>query len=332
MKEKFKQTSFFSTFRRKLDIFKWQVKKSNREEPILLGIKSTRNNCEVPCDDFEYFSSRNNNCERIKQIVEKTEDRVRPTVTRRYNNKESEIEIFERKFLSSLVRCEPPSSSSSSSSSSCSCSASCLVTVNDGVRPGPGRVMTHHRVLRTSSKDSDCDSGAYSRSSSPDQFLADRSGEKKSDKSPLQSPNLVLSVIKESDKTSDKSKVDSNLLLSCLSEAGKSSVFSSLDNLDQISGTHHRYYKKNQLRKFSVDPTVTLSGYQTRLSVGRGCSRSETDLRRISEGQHSGNTYKGSQRKYIKKENKVSSQSVSSIKICDCQVTVNGQHICNLIY
>ena len=97
MKEKFRQTSFFSTFRRKLDIFKWQVKKSNREEPILLGIKSRRfvqsaekstdcsfchgfhfkrflyrNNCEVPCDDFEYFDSRNNNCERIKHIAEKT--------------------------------------------------------------------------------------------------------------------------------------------------------------------------------------------------------------------------------------------------------------------
>jgi len=348
MKEKFKQTSFFSTFRRKLDIFKWQVKKSSREEPILLGIRSTRNNCEVPCDDFEYFDSRNNNCDRIKQIVEKTSG-VRQAVTKQYQTKESEIEIFERKFLSSLVRVEPPSTSSSlvryeppSVSSSLvrceppsSSSYSSLVTVNDGVRSGPGRVMTHHRVLRTSSKDSDCDSGAYSRSSSPegfDRFLPDRFGEKKQDKSPLQSPNLVLSVIKESDRPSDRSKVDSNLLLSCLSEAGKSSVFSSLDNLDQISGTNHRYYKKNQLRKCSVDPTVTLSGHQTRLSVGRGCSRSETDLRRISAGQHSGNTYKGSHRKYIKKENKISSQSVSSIKICDCQVTVNGQHICNLIY
>ena len=42
MKDKFKQTSFFSTVKRKLDIFKWQSKKPNREEPILLGIKSTR--------------------------------------------------------------------------------------------------------------------------------------------------------------------------------------------------------------------------------------------------------------------------------------------------
>jgi len=61
MKEKFKQTSIFSTFKRKLDIFKWQkVKKSIREEkeePILLGIKSKRTNCELS-DDFEYIDSR----------------------------------------------------------------------------------------------------------------------------------------------------------------------------------------------------------------------------------------------------------------------------------
>ena len=203
MKEKFRQTSFFSTFRRKLDIFKWQVKKSNREEPILLGIKSRRfvqsaekstdcsfchgfhfkrflyrNNCEVPCDDFEYFDSRNNNCERIKQIAEKTP--VAPPVVdsghHRYTSRgkiwdltetkpssnwwfsESEIEIFERKFLSSLVSCQPqhsPSDSLLSERHHCS-----RITVNDGAGPGPGRVMTssqvvfqpHHRVLRTSSK------------------------------------------------------------------------------------------------------------------------------------------------------------------------------------
>ena len=135
----------------------------------------------MPCDDFEYFDSRNNNCDRIKQIVEKTSG-VRQAVTKQYQTKgtnsghflqtsqlsisESEIEIFERKFLSSLVRVEPPSTSSSlvryeppSVSSSLvrceppsSSSYSSLVTVNDGVRSGPGRVMTHHRVLRTSSK------------------------------------------------------------------------------------------------------------------------------------------------------------------------------------
>ena len=54
--------------------------------------------------------------------------------------------------------------------------------------------------------------------------------------------------------------MNSHLLLSCLSEAGKSSVFSSLDNLSQISATNHRYYKRNHQRKSSVQPLVTLSG------------------------------------------------------------------------
>ena len=55
MKDKFKQTSIFSTFKRKLDNIKWR--RGTREEPVLLGIKSTRTNCEVS-DDFEYIDSR----------------------------------------------------------------------------------------------------------------------------------------------------------------------------------------------------------------------------------------------------------------------------------
>ena len=55
MKDKFKQTSIFSTFKRKLDNIKWR--RGNKEEPVLLGIKSTRTNCEVS-DDFEYIDSR----------------------------------------------------------------------------------------------------------------------------------------------------------------------------------------------------------------------------------------------------------------------------------
>ena len=138
-----------------------------------------RNNCEVPCDDFEYFDSRNNNCERIKHIAEKTPvvPPVVDSVQLRYKSRgknwptsssrppssnwgfsESEIEIFERKFLSSLVSCQPqhsPSDSLLSESRHCS-----RITLNDGAGPGPGRVMTssqsafqpHHRVLRTSSK------------------------------------------------------------------------------------------------------------------------------------------------------------------------------------
>ena len=54
-----------------------------------------------------------------------------------------------------------------------------------------------------------------------------------------------------------KAKVNSNLLLSCLNEAGKSSIFCSLDSLNQFS-TQPRHFKKNPaLRKLSSDPPVT---------------------------------------------------------------------------
>ena len=60
MKDKFKQTSIFSTLKRKLDNIKWR--RGNREEPVLLGVKSTRTNCEVS-DDFEYIDSRRKDSE-----------------------------------------------------------------------------------------------------------------------------------------------------------------------------------------------------------------------------------------------------------------------------
>merc|ERR1719367_2123204 len=137
--------------------------------------------------------------------------------------------------------------SSSSSSSSTSTVTTTTLPVIPSVQP---QVQSSHvRVLRTSSKDSDCDSGAYSRSSSPEPIYErlDRSCEKLNEKFPLQSPNLVLSVIKEN----YKAKVNSNLLLSCLNEAGKSSIFSSLDSLNQLT-TQTRHFKKNPaLRKLS---------------------------------------------------------------------------------
>lgn len=190
----------------------------------------------------------------------------------------------------------------------------------------------HVRVLRTSSKDSDCDSGAYSRSSSPEPIYErldrlDRSCEKLTEKFPLQSPNLVLSVIKEN----YKAKVNSNLLLSCLNEAGKSSIFCSLDSLNQISSQPKHFKKNAALRKLSSDPPVTVTvGSHTGLSIGITCSKSETDLNKISDTNDLVKSFQRSHRKYIKKHN-VLKMEKPSIKICDCQVTVNGQHICNLI-
>lgn len=54
-----------------------------------------------------------------------------------------------------------------------------------------------------------------------------------------------------------KAKVNSNLLLSCLNEAGKSSIFCSLDSLNQFT-TQPRHFKKNPaLRKLWSDPPIS---------------------------------------------------------------------------
>ena len=78
--------------------------------------------------------------------------------------------------------------------------------------------------------DSDCDSGSFSRCSTPGLVF------NKSEHCPLISPPLVLSVINQDFPQTDRHrtrnlKTNPNLLLSCLKEAGKSSIFSSLENL-----------------------------------------------------------------------------------------------------
>ena len=77
-----------------------------------------------------------------------------------------------------------------------------------------------------------------------------------------------------------KAKVNSNLLLSCLNEAGKSSIFCSLDSLNQCS-TQPRHFKKNSaLRKLSSDPPITVTsvtGGKLIFYLGHGtdCRREE---------------------------------------------------------
>lgn len=340
MKDKFKQTSIFSTFKRKLDNIKWR--RGSREEPVLLGIKSTRTNCEVS-DDFEYIDSRRKDsdiycsvnslyCSTQRETLQETSQVPKKNKLSRKKKKENEIEIFERKFLS------PLSSQVSSTRILITHGSETPVSVSpapvmSSVR-GPassGSSVAHVRVLRTSSKDSDCDSGAYSRSSSPEPIYErlDRSCEKLDEKFTLQSPNLVLSVIKEN----YKAKVNSNLLLSCLNEAGKSSIFCSLDSLNQFT-TQPRHFKKNPaLRKLWSDPPISSDvtvGSHSGLSNGFTCSKSETDLNKISDVNESFKLIQRSHKNHQKKHISVTKEH-PSIKICDCQVTVNGQHICNLI-
>jgi len=334
MKDKFKQTSIFSTFKRKLDNIKWR--RGSREEPVLLGIKSTRTNCEVS-DDFEYIDSRRKDsdiycsvtslyCSTQRETLQETSQVPSKHKLSRKKKKENEIEIFERKFLA------PLSSQVSSTRIVISHGSEAPVMSSDrGTASSSVSSAAHVRVLRTSSKDSDCDSGAYSRSSSPEPIYErlDRSCEKLNEKFPLQSPNLVLSVIKEN----YKAKVNSNLLLSCLNEAGKSSIFSSLDSLNQLT-TQPRHFKKNPaLRKLSSDPPISSNvtvGSHSGLSNGFTCSKSETDLNKISDNNESFKSIQRSHKNHRKNHISITTES-PSIKICDCQVTVNGQHICNLI-
>ena len=78
---------------------------------------------------------------------------------------------------------------------------------------------------------------------------------------------------------------------------------------------------------------------QSQLSIGLANSRSsksETDLNKIHLGEELVKSFRlrSHQNKYLKNKNRnqQKSETNQSIKICDCQVTVNGQHICNLIY
>ena len=54
-----------------------------------------------------------------------------------------------------------------------------------------------------------------------------------------------------------KAKVNSNLLLSCLNEAGKSSIFCSLDSLNQFSAQSRHFKKNPTLRKLWSDPPIS---------------------------------------------------------------------------
>ena len=99
--------------------------------------------------------------------------------------------------------------------------------------PAPPNISPHLNWRASSPSVSDCDSGAFSQCSTPGLVF-----ETNSEQSPLLSPPLVLSVIKQNTPYKctrpKKLKLNPNLLLSCLSEAGKSSRFSPLQNLSTL--------------------------------------------------------------------------------------------------
>ena len=297
-----------SVLRRKFESVVWTGRGAGRgEEPVLLGVTRAAawdphsEQGHTAHSEFQYLDIK-------REGRESEQGRQLAHIQHRQPNKrrkaENEIEKFERKFLLPLeisrqkipVRQERVTS---------------VGGVETGGRGGGGVELggsamlpsNHARVLRTDSKDSDCDSGAYSRSSSPEPSPPRCLPRPPPLAQPLLSPPLVLSVVREvvAGRVGRPPRPDPALLLSCLTEAGKPSVFASLDNLAGQAGRQ-------------AGPAVTVTvGRGTQLAVAVRAS-SETDLRscsalqdRLPPGHH----------------------VCTNSGRCSQQVTVNGKHICN---
>jgi len=83
---------------------------------------------------------------------------------------------------------------------------------------------SQYSPIPASISDSEYDSGAFSRTSSPENGLTKSMN--MINHEPLISPPLVLSAVKDASSKTIKGTINPNLVLSCLSEAGKSSKFS----------------------------------------------------------------------------------------------------------
>ena len=152
----------------------------------------------------------------------------------------------------------------------------------------------HHYWRIPSPSISDCDSGLFSRSSTPGLSP------------PLISPPQVLSVIKNI-QPARILQVNTSLLLSCLTEAGKPSRFSSLGNLST---------------KF--EKTVVARGSLPDICEGRG--RSDSSLSWWWDNEFSGSDNEGARMVALSQHGHTITRFCH--QNCNNQVTVNGQHIC----
>ena len=211
--------------------------------------------------------------------------------------------------------------------------------------------------------ESDCDSGAFSRSSTPATNIVDKS-------KTLESPSLVLAVVKEGatdhdvgGENSSDLKTNTNLLLSCLNEAGKSSSFSTLDSIPNFSRPTNLKNSSNvyeKARVFKHNPKTTARPHPTykrtlkeanldHYTRGFGGSlgelywkrreketwASETDIRfsysRILQQQQQQQQESHDEWRYKRRQEwrKRTDRVDKCMKGCITQVTVNGQHICS---
>lgn len=117
----------------------------------------------------------------------------------------------------------------------------------DPIVPSPNNQVIHSSTNSVVS-DSNYDSGAFSRTSSPEIAIPDHARDVQNDLPPLTSPSLVLNLMRgdSGDFIYDKS-VDGSFVLACLDAAGKSSSFQThlglrgepdgLDHLTTIQNT-----------------------------------------------------------------------------------------------
>ena len=167
---------------------------------------------------------------------------------------------------------------------------------------------------------SDCDSGAFSQCSTPGlEFVTH------SEQSPLLSPLLVLSVIKQHKYPRAKRlKLNPNLLLSCLSEAGKNSRFSSLQNLSTLHpmNTHKLQLYGSDAAEEGVRGSLphiwSRPGSNISWWWDNEFGGEDTDTRYGGREHSNKLPFLAQQKRGHKCENN-----------CDSQVTVNGQHLCS---
>ena len=205
--------------------------------------------------------------------------------------------------------------------------------------------------LLPTSSDSDCDSGAFSRSSTPTTNTLDRDAT-------LESPSMVLAVVKETanDNTAENNKTKSlnpDLLKPCQNKAGRNS-FSSLDNLSNI--TEARSLKNissqnERLRIFKNNPKSISRPHPTYEKIKKEVNKdyATRDIggslgelywkRRDIETWTSETNLRFSNSRRLQQQDICEAESEAwrtrkdkinqCLKGCNTQVTVNGQHICS---
>ena len=178
--------------------------------------------------------------------------------------------------------------------------------------PSAGNLLSLPPWRPPSPSGSDCDSGAFSRCSTPGLLY-------NSEESPLVSPPLVLSVIKRKSQDDYQAQkfyaLNPKLLLSCLNEAGKSSKFCSLQNLKSTKIKIHQSHILGSL------PDICEG------RLGGGWSRPESSLSWWWDNEFGCSDTTTTRQTSLGVRRPIRTRNCE--KNCNNQVTVNGKHLCS---